>query len=109
MRKYSSASGSQKWTTLISRGSRRTVNCCAPALDHVGDRYFQPHDRRFFTYPSTRPEPCPQGYSLCGWNKSGFNYLIISGLSEAEMEKLEDLLRAQADSSGPLNDVGLME
>ncbi len=47
-----------------------------------------------------------QGYSLCGWNKSGFNYLIISGLSEAEMEKLEDLLRAQVDSSGPLNDVG---
>jgi len=45
----------------------------------------------------------------CGWNKSGFNYLIILGLSEAEMEKLEDLLRAQADSSGPPNDVGLME
>lgn len=50
-----------------------------------------------------------QGYGLRGWNKFGFNYLIISGLSEAEMEKLEDLLRAQADSSGPLNDVGLME
>jgi hypothetical protein len=48
-----------------------------------------------------------QRYSLRGWNKSGFNYLIISGLSEAEMVKLEDLLRAQADSSGTLNDVGL--
>ena len=48
-------------------------------------------------------------WSLCGWNKAGLNYLIISELSEAEMEKLEDLLRAQADSSGPLNDVGLME
>jgi Putative zinc-finger len=32
---------------------------------------------------------------------------FILGLSEAEMEELEDLLRAQADSSGPLNDVGL--
>jgi hypothetical protein len=27
----------------------------------------------------------------------------------AKMEKLEDLFRAQADSSGPLNDVGSME
>jgi hypothetical protein len=31
------------------------------------------------------------------WNKAGLNYLIISELSEAEMEKLEDLLREQAD------------
>jgi hypothetical protein len=36
--------------------------------------------------------------SLCGWNKGRLNYLIISALSDAEMEKLEDLLRAQTDS-----------
>ena len=30
-------------------------------------------------------------------NKAGLNYLIISELSEAEMEKLEDLLREQTD------------
>ena len=34
-----------------------------------------------------------QGYNLCGWNQSGLNYLIVSELSEAEMEKFEDLLR----------------
>ena len=36
-------------------------------------------------------------WSLCDWNKAGLNYLIISELSEAEMEKLEDLLREQTD------------
>ena len=30
-----------------------------------------------------------QGYSLCGWNKAGLNYVIISELSEAEMERFE--------------------
>jgi len=41
-------------------------------------------------------------WSLCGWNKAGLNYLIISELSEAEMEmeKLEDLLREQTDWPG---------
>jgi anti-sigma factor RsiW len=34
-----------------------------------------------------------QGYSLCGWNKSELNYLIVSELSQAEMEKFEDQLR----------------
>ena len=38
-----------------------------------------------------------QGDSLCGWDKSGLDYLIISALSEADMEKLEDLLREQTD------------
>lgn len=40
---------------------------------------------------------------------SGSIISFISELSEAEMEKLEDLLRTQADSSGPLNDVDFME
>ncbi len=39
-------------------------------------------------------------WSLCGGNKAGLNYLIVSELSEAEMEKLEGLLRERANSSG---------
>jgi anti-sigma factor RsiW len=34
-----------------------------------------------------------QGYSLCAWNKSGFNYLIVSDLSQANMEHFEDQIR----------------
>ena len=37
------------------------------------------------------------GYSLCGWNKSGLNYLIVSELPGADMEKFEDQFRAQAE------------
>src|SRR6266478_10094415 len=39
-------------------------------------------------------------WSLCGGNKAGLNYLIISELSEAEMEKLEGLLRERSNPSG---------
>jgi hypothetical protein len=39
-------------------------------------------------------------WSLCGGNKAGLNYLIISELSEAEMEKLEGLPRERANPSG---------
>jgi len=45
---------------------------------------------------------CPAGISPG-------SIISLSWASEAEMEKLEDLLRAQADSSGSPNDVGLME
>jgi anti-sigma factor RsiW len=38
-----------------------------------------------------------QGYSLCGWNKSGLNYLIVSELSQADIEKFEDQLRDRAE------------
>jgi anti-sigma factor RsiW len=38
-----------------------------------------------------------QGYSLCGWNKAGLNYLIISELSQADMEKFEDRLRDRVE------------
>ena len=41
-----------------------------------------------------------QGYSLCGWNKAGLNYVIISKFSEAETERFEDLLREQTDERG---------
>ena len=41
-----------------------------------------------------------QGYSLCGWNKAGLNYVIISEFSEAETERFEDLLREQIDEPG---------
>ena len=46
-------------------------------------------------------------WSLCGWNKAGLNYLIISELSEAEMEKLEDPLREHRRVVGPAKDVRL--
>jgi anti-sigma factor RsiW len=38
-----------------------------------------------------------QGYSLCGWNKGGLNYLIISELSPADTEKFEDQLRDRTE------------
>jgi len=38
-----------------------------------------------------------QGYSLCGWNKAGLKYLIISTLSEADIEKFEDQLRERTE------------
>jgi anti-sigma factor RsiW len=52
-----------------------------PAASHVIDFDVQSH----------------QGYSLCGWSKGGLNYLIISGLSQAEMEKFEDQLRDRTE------------
>jgi anti-sigma factor RsiW len=38
-----------------------------------------------------------QGYSFCGWNKAGLNYLIISELSPTDMEKFEDQLRDRTE------------
>ena len=38
-----------------------------------------------------------QGYSLCGWNKSGLNYLIVSELAGADMEKFEHKLRERTE------------
>ncbi len=34
-----------------------------------------------------------QGFNLCGWNKSGLNYLIVSELSQEHMEEFEDQFR----------------
>ena len=38
-----------------------------------------------------------QGYSMCAWNKSGLNYLIVSELRQADMEKFEDQLRDRTE------------
>ncbi len=38
-----------------------------------------------------------QGYSLCGWNNSGLNYLIVSELSQTDMEKFEDWLHDRTE------------
>jgi len=38
-----------------------------------------------------------EGYSLCGWNKSGLNYLIVSELTGADMEKFENQFRTQKE------------
>ena len=48
-----------------------------------------------------------QGDGLCGWNKSGLDYLIILALSEADMEKLEDLLPETDGLVGSVKDVRL--
>jgi anti-sigma factor RsiW len=37
------------------------------------------------------------GLNLCGWNKSGLNYLIVSELNQPDMEKFEDQLRERTD------------
>jgi anti-sigma factor RsiW len=34
-----------------------------------------------------------QGYLVCGWNKSGLNYIVVAALSREDMEKFEDELR----------------
>jgi anti-sigma factor RsiW len=38
-----------------------------------------------------------QGYNMCGWNKSGFNYLIVSDLSQADTERFEDQIRERTE------------
>jgi hypothetical protein len=43
-----------------------------------------------------RPELL-EGYNLCSWNKSGLNYVIVSELTRADMEKFEDQFRAQTE------------
>jgi hypothetical protein len=44
-------------------------------------------------------------WSLCGGNKAGLNYLIISELSEAEMEKIGGSAPGARESVGPGKDV----
>jgi len=34
---------------------------------------------------------------MCGWNKSGFNYLIVADLSQANMEIFEDQIRERME------------
>jgi anti-sigma factor RsiW len=38
-----------------------------------------------------------QGFNLCGWNRSGLNYLIVSELSQSNMENFEDQFRQRTE------------
>jgi anti-sigma factor RsiW len=38
-----------------------------------------------------------QGFSVCAWNRSEFDYLIVSELNRAETEKFEDQLRDRTE------------
>ena len=62
----------------------------------------QDHSINEFVWPATNRTidfdvQSHQGYSLCGWNKSGLNYLIVSELSQADIEKFEDQLRDRTE------------
>jgi anti-sigma factor RsiW len=37
------------------------------------------------------------GFNLCGWSKSGLNYLIVSDLSQSDMENFEDQFRERME------------
>ena len=37
------------------------------------------------------------GFNLCGWNRSGLNYLIVSELSQSDIENFEDQLRERME------------
>jgi anti-sigma factor RsiW len=57
--------------------------------DHVINEFVWPAVRRTIDFDAQSH----QGYSMCGWNKSGFNYLIVADLSQANMETFEDQIR----------------
>jgi len=38
-----------------------------------------------------------RGFNLCGWNRSGLNYLIVSELSQSDIENFEDQLRERTE------------
>jgi anti-sigma factor RsiW len=61
--------------------------------DHVINEFVWPAGRRTIDFDVQSH----QGYSMCGWNKSGFNYLIVSDLSQANMEKFEDQIRERTE------------
>jgi anti-sigma factor RsiW len=61
--------------------------------DHVINEFVWPAAKRAIDFDVQSH----QGYSMCGWNKSGFNYLIVSDLSQADTEKFEDQIRERTD------------
>jgi anti-sigma factor (TIGR02949 family) len=61
--------------------------------DHVINEFVWPAANRAIDFDVQSH----QGYSMCGWNKSGFNYLIVSDLSQAETEEFEDHLRERTE------------
>jgi len=38
-----------------------------------------------------------QEFNLCGWNRSGLSYLIVSKLSQSDMENFENQLRERTE------------
>jgi anti-sigma factor RsiW len=61
--------------------------------DHVINEFVWPAARRTIDFDVQSH----QGYSMCGWNKSGFNYLIVSDLSQADTERFEDVIRERTE------------
>jgi anti-sigma factor RsiW len=61
--------------------------------DHVINEFVWPAANRAIDFDVQSH----QGYSMCGWNKSGFNYLIVSDLSQADTEQFEDHLRERTE------------
>jgi anti-sigma factor RsiW len=61
--------------------------------DHVINEFVWPAGRRTIDFDVQ----AHQGYSMCGWNKSGFNYLIISDLSQENIETFEDQIRERTE------------
>jgi anti-sigma factor RsiW len=55
-----------------------------------------------FVWPTSRgtidfQDQVHRGYLICGWNKSGLNYIVVADLSNAEMENFEDSLRDRTE------------
>jgi anti-sigma factor RsiW len=61
--------------------------------DHVINEFVWPAANRIIDFDVQSH----QGYTMCGWNKSGFNYLIVSDLSQADTEEFEDQIRERTE------------
>jgi anti-sigma factor RsiW len=61
--------------------------------DHVINEFVWPAARHTIAFDVQSH----QGYSLCAWNKSGFNYLIVADLSQANMERFEDQIHERTE------------
>ena len=61
--------------------------------DHVINEFVWPAANRTIDFDVQSH----QGYSMCGWNKSGFNYLVVSDLSQADTEEFEDHIRERTE------------
>jgi anti-sigma factor RsiW len=61
--------------------------------DHVINEFVWPAGRRTVDFDVQSN----QEYSMCAWNKSGFNYLIVADLSQANIEKFEDQIRERIE------------
>jgi anti-sigma factor RsiW len=67
---------------IVYKHQDRFINVFVwPTADHAID-----FDTRFLL-----------GFNLCGWNRSGLNYLIVSELSRSDIEDFEDQLRERTE------------